>query len=132
MFIASYHQKNVTGNNKQKNKLSSKAQPPVTEAYLTNDLLQALVLRNKANLFRCGILFDPGVQPIMDKHKMQTAFKPASIGYCSDQFLNWTQSFNLVPQLCSKAMPGVTATLTSVTRSDHQTQSDTPVKLEFM
>jgi hypothetical protein len=62
---------------------------------------------------------------------MQSAFKLGNTGYRSDQFVNLTQNFDLVQQPFSKVMPGVTTTLTSVTGSDHQAQSDIPVKLGF-
>lgn len=56
---------------------------------------------------------------------MQPAVKPADT-------VNWTQNFYLVQQLFSEVMPGVTTTLTSVTGSDHQAQSDMPVSLDFI
>ncbi|KAI8576628.1 hypothetical protein K450DRAFT_302566 [Umbelopsis ramanniana AG] len=92
----------------------------------------ALLLRSPLNPFRCGILFDPWVQPIMNKHGCHQPLTRPILGIASDQFVNWTQNFDLVQQLFSDVMPGVTTTLTSVIGSDHQAQSDIPLILRHL
>ncbi|KAG2187843.1 hypothetical protein INT44_000593 [Umbelopsis vinacea] len=91
----------------------------------------ALLLRDPINPFTCGILFDPWVQPIMNKHGCNPPLTRPILGIASDQFVKWTQNFDLVQQLFSEVIPGVTTTLTSVIGSDHQAQSDIPVRAIF-
>jgi hypothetical protein len=67
----------------------------------------------------------------MDKHGCNQPLTRPILGIASDQFVNWTQNFDLVQQLFSKVMTGVTTTLTSVAGSDHQAQSDIPVRVNF-
>ncbi|KAI9289806.1 platelet-activating factor acetylhydrolase, partial [Umbelopsis sp. AD052] len=92
----------------------------------------ALLLRDPINPFTCGILFDPWAQPIMNKHECNPPLTRPILGIASDQFVKWTQNFDLVQQLFSEVIPGVTTTLTSVIGSDHQAQSDIPLILRHL
>ncbi|KAH8552356.1 platelet-activating factor acetylhydrolase [Umbelopsis sp. PMI_123] len=92
----------------------------------------ALVLRNTTNPFRCGILFDAWVQPIMDKDGCNKPLTRPILGISSEEFVNWPQNFDLLQQLFSEVAPGVTTTLTSVVGSDHQAQSDIPLVLRHL